>query len=69
MNLQVLEAKLQETEAKYEGQEVPKPPFWGGFRLRPVAVEFWLSRPNRLHDRLRYIKQDQGPWTLQRLSP
>ena len=51
-----------------EGTEVPMPDFWGGYRLRPESVEFWQSRPGRLHDRLRY-RVVTGSWEIQRLSP
>jgi pyridoxamine 5'-phosphate oxidase len=63
-----LEARLRELEARYAGREVPRPDFWGGFRVRPLAVEFWQGRPNRLHDRLRYRRVDGG-WVLERLEP
>lgn len=50
---------------------VPKPPHWGGFLVRPLAVEFWQGRPSRLHDRLRYVRDttDSSEWRLQRLYP
>jgi pyridoxamine 5'-phosphate oxidase len=49
-------------------REVPAPPFWGGLRLAPAAVEFWQGRPDRLHDRLRY-RDDGGRWVVERLAP
>lgn len=64
-----LERRWQEFEEKYPGQEVPMPPFWGGFVLRPTRIEFWQGRPNRLHDRFRYTRQPNGPWQIDRLSP
>ena len=64
----VLERKLAVLEAKYPGEQVPLPPYWGGFRLAPVRVEFWQGRPNRLHDRFQYLKVRRG-WRLERLSP
>jgi pyridoxamine 5'-phosphate oxidase len=64
-----LEARYEERRAQYEGLEVPRPPFWGGFRLIPETVEFWQGRANRLHDRLRYRRQDDGSWMIERLSP
>ncbi|HEY7022796.1 MAG TPA: pyridoxamine 5'-phosphate oxidase [Ktedonobacterales bacterium] len=64
-----LEARYEELRAQYEGHEVPRPPFWGGFRVVPEAVEFWQGRVNRLHDRLRYRRQDDDSWVVERLSP
>jgi len=67
---QVLMARVEEATTRFEGLVVPRPPHWGGFRLRPVSVEFWQGRPNRLHDRFRYSRSD-GPtgWTIERLAP
>jgi len=64
----VLEAKWRELEKKYP-QEVPLPPNWGGFILRPERIEFWQGRPSRLHDRFSYTRQPNGSWKLDRLSP
>lgn len=56
--------------ARYpEGEQVPVPPHWGGFRVAPQAVEFWQGRENRLHDRLRYTALPDGGWRVERLSP
>jgi pyridoxamine 5'-phosphate oxidase len=63
-----LEERVAELESKYRGQEVPLPPYWGGLRLTPVAVEFWQGRENRLHDRIRYLREESG-WRIERLSP
>jgi len=63
-----LEEHLSETESTYADQEVPCPPFWGGYRVRPQSMEFWQGRASRLHDRLRYRLQEGG-WCLERLSP
>ena len=63
-----LEARLRELEAGYEGREVPRPPFWGGYRVEPETIEFWQGRENRLHDRLRYRRSD-GLWRRERLQP
>ncbi len=65
---EVLEARVKEIEAEYEGREVPVPPFWGGFRLKPAAFEFWQGRTHRLHDRLRYVP-DGAAWRIERLAP
>lgn len=65
----VLESLRAEVERRYEGREVPRPPFWGGLRLVPASVEFWQGRPDRLHDRLRYLRQPHGTWRIDRLSP
>lgn len=64
----VLEARLADAEARFAGAPVPRPPHWGGFRLIPDVVEFWQGRTSRLHDRLRYLRIDEG-WTLGRLAP
>ncbi|MCW5933459.1 MAG: pyridoxamine 5'-phosphate oxidase [Fimbriimonadia bacterium] len=56
-------------EQQFEGIEVPRPPYWGGFRVVPESIEFWQGRRNRLHDRLRYRKTESGIWIIERLSP
>jgi pyridoxamine 5'-phosphate oxidase len=63
-----LERRVRAQEERFAGREVPLPPFWGGFRLTPVAIEFWQGRINRLHDRLRYTREGSG-WTVVRLYP
>ena len=64
-----LEERLRELEAEYEGREVPRPPFWGGYRVEPEVIEFWQGRENRLHDRLRYRRSGNGGWRRERLQP
>jgi len=64
-----IEDKMQELEQKYDNQTVPKPPYWGGYRLISTEIEFWQGRPNRLHDRLRYRKHADGSWFIERLAP
>ncbi|WP_225834086.1 pyridoxamine 5'-phosphate oxidase [Streptomyces sp. NK08204] len=65
-----LDDAYAELGARYpEGESVPLPPHWGGFRIAPETVEFWQGRENRLHDRLRYTAQPDGGWTVERLSP
>jgi pyridoxamine 5'-phosphate oxidase len=63
-----LERDLREVKQRYPTGEVPLPPHWGGYRLRPDEVEFWQGRENRLHDRIRYTR-DGGGWKVERLSP
>ena len=62
-----LEAREQEFRERY-GDAPPRPPHWGGYRLKPTAFEFWQGRPSRLHDRLRYVA-DGPAWKIERLSP
>ncbi|MFE9030495.1 pyridoxamine 5'-phosphate oxidase [Streptomyces iakyrus] len=65
-----IDGAYAELAARYpEGEQVPVPPHWGGFRVAPQTVEFWQGRENRLHDRLRYVEQPDGSWRVERLSP
>lgn len=66
---ETLERKWSELEAEYEGKEVPKPSFWGGYILNPQLVEFWQGRSSRLHDRILYKKVDKKSWKKVRLAP
>jgi pyridoxamine 5'-phosphate oxidase len=63
-----LEERLRNLEAEYEGRELPRPPFWGGYRVEPEVMEFWQGRENRLHDRLVY-RRSGGSWMRERLQP
>ena len=65
----VLEQRLAELEAQYPDGQIPRPPHWGGYRVTPASLEFWQGRPNRLHDRLRYRRQPDGLWLVERLAP
>jgi pyridoxamine 5'-phosphate oxidase len=64
----VLERRVAELADTYDGRDVPCPPYWGGYRVRPRTVEFWQGRADRLHDRIRYQAHDSG-WQVERLSP
>lgn len=63
-----LDDKVREVEERFAGTDIPAPPFWGGYRIRPDVVEFWQGRTDRLHDRLRYRRVDDG-WAIERLAP
>ena len=64
-----LEARVAALEAQWHNQPIPRPPFWGGYRIVPSTVEFWQGRASRLHDRLRYRRTADGIWVIERLSP
>ena len=68
VNREDLDRAVAELEREHPGEDVPRPSWWGGYVLRPDTVEFWQNRPNRLHDRLRYRRDDER-WILERLSP
>lgn len=66
---EVLEQRLAELVAEYADRAPERPPFWGGYRVRPQVIEFWQGGLNRLHDRLLYRRTDSGEWRVERLSP
>lgn len=63
-----LEQRYVDLEKQY-GENVPKPPHWGGYRVIPRSIEFWQGRPSRLHDRIKFTQNPQGQWVFTRLSP
>jgi pyridoxamine 5'-phosphate oxidase len=65
----VLDQELKDLELQYEGKEIERPKNWGGYLVRPVEMEFWQGRPNRLHDRIRFRLQDDYNWRIERLAP
>lgn len=65
---EALDARVREIEGRFNGQPVPRPPFWGGFRVAPTRVEFWYGRPDRLHDRVVYTREGRE-WRITRLYP
>ncbi|MEC8134088.1 MAG: pyridoxal 5'-phosphate synthase, partial [Bacteroidota bacterium] len=68
-NRSVLENNLKKFENKFKDLSIPRPKFWGGFIVKPIEIEFWQGRANRLHDRIRYQQQENLSWKIQRLSP
>ena len=68
-NRTVLEDELKALEQAYEGKDIERPKYWGGYIVRPVEMEFWQGRPNRLHDRIRYKLLEDYNWKIELLSP
>jgi pyridoxamine 5'-phosphate oxidase len=66
---ELLEQRLAAVLAQYPDGPLPRPPFWGGYRVRPTALEFWQGQPSRLHDRFRYTLLGDGTWRRERLGP
>ena len=65
----MLDDKLKNLEEKYQGKEIPRPKYWGGYIVKPIEMEFWQGRPNRMHDRIRYQLQEDYNWKIDRLQP
>jgi pyridoxamine 5'-phosphate oxidase len=68
-NREFLEDHFRQLSRRYQGETIPRPEHWGGYRLAPQVVEFWQGRENRLHDRLVYRRRDDGGWGIERLAP
>ncbi|MEQ6124737.1 pyridoxamine 5'-phosphate oxidase [Pseudotenacibaculum sp. MALMAid0570] len=66
---EVLDENLKTYQQHFEGKEIPRPSHWGGFIVKPVSIEFWQGRPNRMHDRVRYTLLEDFSWKLERLAP
>lgn len=66
----ILEENLHMLEKEFENKEIPKPDYWGGILVRPISIEFWQGRANRMHDRIRYTwNTEKGDWVIERLAP
>jgi len=65
----ILDSRMMEMTERFENSDIPLPPHWGGYRVKPDKIEFWQGRPNRLHDRFRYSRRADGTWLIDRLAP
>ena len=66
---ETFERRFEEMKRRFDGQDVPRPAGWGGYRVVPDRMEFWQGRPSRLHDRIQYSLDESGAWTIERLAP
>ncbi|MFK5879120.1 MAG: pyridoxamine 5'-phosphate oxidase [Flavobacteriaceae bacterium] len=64
-----LDQSLKDFESKFKNKEIPRPNHWGGYIVKPISIEFWQGRPNRMHDRILYTLQDNFDWKIERLAP
>ncbi len=68
-NRKLLDDQVEELDKAYQTKKIPMPRNWGGYRLKPTAIEFWQGRPNRMHDRLLYTRKENTNWVISRLAP
>ena len=68
-NRETLEQQLKTLEERFQNQNIPRPKHWGGYLVKPVSIEFWQGRANRMHDRIRYTVQKDSSWKIDRLAP
>lgn len=68
-NREILEQNEADLTKSFAGKPIPRPLHWGGYRVKPVTIEFWQGRPSRLHDRISYTLQENGHWLIERLAP
>jgi pyridoxamine 5'-phosphate oxidase len=68
-NYETLKKQYNEIEKKYHNQKIPRPNFWGGYVLHPIEIEFWNGKPNRLHERRNFTKNQNGTWSMEYLAP
>jgi pyridoxamine 5'-phosphate oxidase len=66
---EALDQKLEDYKKKFEGKEIPRPEYWGGYIIKPISIEFWQGHPNRMHDRIRFTLQEDYNWKIERLEP
>ena len=66
---EALDQKLEEALIKFDGKEIPRPDYWGGYIIKPISIEFWQGRANRMHDRIRFTLQNDYNWKIERLEP
>jgi pyridoxamine 5'-phosphate oxidase len=64
-----LDEKFNKLVNEMEGTDIKRPPYWGGYLVKPVVIEFWQGRPSRLHDRIQYTLEENGQWKIERLAP